>query len=265
MDLGLSGKRALVTGSSRGLGFAVAKELLAAGADVVICGRNADSLARAKAQLDATGAGTEQKVVTVTADINTPDGIDHVLTMADAHLSGIDILCMSTGGPAPGNFKDLDADAFTRSANDLIESLVRLIKGALPTMQASGWGRVLAVTSISAAQPVDNLILSNTMRAGIHGLMKSLANEYGPDGITFNCLMPGFTNTERMKSVLDASAKARGVSYAEAVAGITADVPMRRMGQPEDFAALAAFLASERAGYITGCSIPVDGGWIKGL
>lgn len=261
MDLGLKNKRALITGSSRGLGFAIAHELAAEGADVVICGRDAGSLSKAKAKLE-THRG---KVMAVTADISTPDGIDHVLTMADAVLSGIDILCMSTGGPPPGNFKDLDVEDFTRSANDLVESLVRLVRGVLPGMQESGWGRVMAVTSISAAQPVDNLILSNTMRAGITSLMKSLANEYGRDGITFNCLMPGYTHTERMQAVLEATAKAKNISYEEAQAGISTDVPMGRMGEPEEFAALAAFLASERASYITGTSIPVDGGWIKGI
>jgi len=261
MDLGLKKKRALITGASRGLGFAVANELAAEGADVVICGRDPGSLSKAKTQLEQYGG----KVMAVTADISTPDGIDHLLTMTDATLRGVDILCMSTGGPPPGLFKDLKAEAFTQSANNLLESLVRLIKGVIPGMQAEGWGRVMAVTSISAAQPVDNLILSNTMRAGITGLMKSLANEYGRYGITFNCLMPGYTETERMEHVLEGVVKARGVSLAEAKDTMSKDVPVGRMGQPQEFAALAAFLASERASYITGTSIPVDGGWIKGI
>ncbi len=261
MDLGLTGKNAIVTGSSQGLGFAVAEELAIEGANVLICGRTPETLAAAKARLDARGT----KIIAVTADINTPDGIDHVLTMADAALGPVDILCMSTGGPKAGLFKDLASEDFTASANDLIESLVRLIKGVLPGMQTSGFGRVLAVTSISAAQPVDNLILSNTMRAGITGLMKSLANEYGIDGITFNCLMPGFTETARMESVVQSAAKAQNIEYEQALAGAAKDVPMGRMGRPEEFAALAAFLASKRASYITGCAVPVDGGWIKGI
>lgn len=261
MDLGLEGKNALVTGSSRGLGFAVAEELAQEGAHLVICGRSEDAVNAATAKLEKHGG----KVVGVTADLNTPDGIDHVLTMADAALGNMDILCMSTGGPASGFFSDLAPEAFTASANDLIESLVRLIKGVLPGMQTAKWGRVMAVTSISAAQPVDNLILSNTMRAGITGMMKSLANEYGPDGITFNCLMPGFTETERMESVLRNSAEAQNVDYEDALKAAAASVPLRRLGKPEEFAALAAFLASERAAYMTGCSIPVDGGWIKGI
>ena len=178
MDLGLKGKTAIVTGSSRGLGFAVAEELAREGANVVICGRNSESVEAAKTKLKAYDC----KVLAVTADISTPDGIDHVLTMTDAALGQVDILCMSTGGPAAGNFADVEAADFTRSANDLLESLVQLIKGVLPGMEERKWGRVMAVTSISASQPVDNLILSNTMRAGITGLMKSLANEYGKHG-----------------------------------------------------------------------------------
>lgn len=261
MDLGLSGKNALVTGSSRGLGFAVAKELAQEGANVLICGRQSESVDKAKTKLLEYNV----KVVGVTADISTPDGIDHVLTMADAALGKVDILCMSTGGPPSGNFADVEPADFTRSANDLLESLVRLIKGVVPKMQTTNWGRVMAVTSISAAQPVDNLILSNTMRAGITGLMKSLANEYGKYGITFNCLMPGYTATERMEAVLQSVAATKNISYDQAIAEIATDVPAGRIGRPDEFAALATFLTSERAGYINGCSIPVDGGWIKGL
>lgn len=261
MDLGLKGKNAIITGSSQGLGFAVAEELAREGANVLICGRNDDTLEAAKTKLSEHGT----KVVGVTADISRPEGIDHVLTMADAALGHVDILCMSTGGPPSGNFADVTPEDFTRSANDLIESLVRLIKGVVPDMQERKWGRVLAVTSMSAAQPVDNLILSNTMRAGITGLMKSLANEYGRDGLTFNALMPGFTETGRMESVLRNAADAKGISYDAAKDAAMQDVPLKRVGQPEEFAALAAFLASERASYITGTSIPVDGGYIKGI
>ena len=261
MDFGLKGKNAVITGSSRGLGFAVAEELAREGAHVVICGRGDDSVETAKAKLKEYGG----KVIGVTADIDTPDGVDHVLTMADAALGGVDVLCMSTGGPPSGYFSELAPEAFTNSANNLIESLVRLIKGVVPGMQSKKWGRVMAVTSMSAAQPIDNLILSNTMRAGITGMMKTLANEYGPDGITFNCLMPGYTETERMDSLLRGAAEKQNVKYEEVLKAAAGSIPMGRLARPEEFAALAAFLASERASYITGCSIPVDGGWIKGI
>lgn len=258
MDLGLKGKRALVTGASTGLGFAVAKEYLAEGAQVVICARREEVLKKAETELSSIG-----KVHAVSADLNSPEGIDHVLTMADAHLGGVDVLCMSTGGPPSGTFETIEPEQYTRSANDLIESLVRLVKGVLPGMKAQGWGRVMAVTSVTQIEPISHLILSNVMRPGISGLMKSLSNEYAAKGITFNCLMPGITETGRLKSLVTIMAKEKGISYEEALASYAAPIPAGRIGQPEEFAALAAFLASERASYITGTSIPVDGGRIK--
>ncbi len=260
MDLGLSDKRALVTGSSQGLGYAIAAELLQEGAAVTICGRDAQRLKTAENRLSGKG-----RLYAVQADLNTPEGVEHVLTMADAHMGRVDVLCMSTGGPPPGTFATVKPEQFTEAANNLIESLVRLIKGVMPGMVERGWGRVMAVTSTSLKQPVDQLILSNTMRAGIGGLMKSLSNEHAKDGITFNCLMPGLTETERLSSLIEMTAQMKGVSYDAALANYVAPVPAGRVGRPEEFAALAAFLASERASYITGCNIPVDGGAIKGL
>ncbi len=258
MDLGLKNKRVLVTGSSSGLGFAVAKEYLREGAQVVICGRRENVLETAEAELSKLG-----KVNGVQADLNTPDGIDHVLTMADAHMGGVDVLCMSTGGPPSGTFETIAPEQYTQSANDLIESLVRLVKGVLPGMTEQGWGRIMAVTSVTQTEPIAHLILSNVMRPGISGLMKSLSNEYAAKGVTFNCLMPGITETDRLKSLVTKMADSKGISYEEALDSYAAPIPAGRIGQPEEFAALAAFLGSERAAYITGTSIPVDGGRIK--
>jgi len=258
MDLGLTQKRALVTGASQGLGYAVAEELLREGTEVVICARREDVLKQAVKTLGAIG-----DVHAVTADLNSPEGIDHVLTMADAHMGGIDVLCMSTGGPPSGTFETIEPEQYTQSANDLIESLVRLIKGALPGMRKQKWGRVMAVTSVTQIEPIAHLILSNVMRPGISGLMKSLSNEYAADGVTFNCLMPGITETERLTSLVAKMAEVKGMSYDDALASYAAPIPAGRIGQPKEFAALAAFLASERASYITGASIPVDGGRIK--
>lgn len=260
MDLGLGGKRALITGASAGLGFATAREYLQEGANVVICARREDVLDTAVSELSQIG-----EVNGVVADLNTPDGIDHLLTMADAHMGGVDILCMSTGGPPSGTFETIEPEQYTQAANDLIEGLVRLIKGVLPGMCERLWGRVMAVTSISLKQPVDNLILSNTMRAGIGGLMKSLSNEYAAQGVTFNCLMPGLTETERLQSLVVQMAELQNISVEDCMAKFAAPIPMGRLGQPEEFAALATFLGSERASYITGTNIPVDGGWIKGI
>ncbi len=258
MDLGLKGKRALVTGASSGLGFAVAKEYLQEGAEVVICSRSEEVLNAAVEILSSFG-----KVNGTVADLNTPDGIDHVLTMADAHMGGVDVLCMSTGGPPSGTFETIAPEQYTQAANDLIESVVRLVKGVLPGMTDQQWGRVMVVTSVTQIEPIPHLILSNVMRPGISGLMKSLSNEFAAKGITFNCLMPGITETGRLKSLVAQMAEEKGISYADAFASYAAPIPAGRIGQPEEFAALAAFLASERASYITGTSIPVDGGRIK--
>lgn len=258
MDLGLKGKRALVTGASSGLGFAVAKEYLREGAEVVICARRQEVLEKAITELSKFG-----KINGTVADLNTPDAIDHVLTMADAHMGGVDVLCMSTGGPPSGTFETIAPEQYTQAANDLIESLVRLVKGVLPGMTAQNWGRVMVVTSVTQIEPIPHLILSNVMRPGISGLMKSLSNEYAAKGVTFNCLMPGITETDRLKSLVTQMAENKGISYDEALASYAAPIPAGRIGQPEEFAALAAFLGSERASYITGTSIPVDGGRIK--
>jgi len=258
MDLGLKDKRALVTGASSGLGFAVAKEYLQEGAKVVICARREVVLEKAESELSKIG-----KVHAVVADLNSPEGIDHVLTMADAHMGGVDVMCMSTGGPPSGTFETIAPEQYTQAANDLIESLVRLVKGVLPGMTKQGWGRIIAVTSVTQTEPIPHLILSNIMRPGIAGLMKSLSNEYAAKGVTFNCLMPGITETNRLKSLVAKMAEDKNISYDEALAGYSTSIPAGRIGQPEEFAALAAFLGSERASYITGTSIPVDGGRIK--
>jgi len=258
MDLGLKGKRVLVTGASSGLGFAVAKEYLTEGAEVVICARREDVLEQAVTELSKLG-----KINGTIADLNTPDGIDHVLTMADAHMGGVDVLCMSTGGPPSGTFETIAPEQYTQAANDLIESVVRLVKGVLPGMTAQNWGRIMVVTSVTQIEPIPHLILSNVMRPGISGLMKSLSNEYASKGVTFNCLMPGITETDRLKSLVAQMAEDKGIGYDEALASYAAPIPAGRIGQPEEFAALAAFLGSERASYITGTSIPVDGGRIK--
>ena len=180
-------------------------------------------------------------------------------------MGGVDILCMSTGGPPSGSFETIEPEQYTQAANDLIESLVRLVKGVLPGMTARQWGRVMAVTSVSLKEPIPNLILSNTMRAGIAGLMKTLSNEYASQGVTFNCLMPGLTATDRLNSLVQTMADNSEISFEDAMKAYVAPVPAGRIGRPEEFAALAVFLGSERASYITGTNIPVDGGRIRGI
>jgi 3-oxoacyl-[acyl-carrier protein] reductase len=244
MDLGLSNKRALVTGASRGLGKAVAAALRAEGASVAICARD---LARVEAAAKEIGA------VGFAADLSAPDGADVALRHANQKLGGIDILVINTGGPPAGTFDGVSDEAWRRAFEGLWMSSVQLIRGCLPGMRQRRFGRILIVTSISAREPLANLTISNALRPGLHGLINSLSREVAADGITLNALMPGYTLTERIREIgVDTDAIAK-------------DIPAGRMGRPEEFAALAAFLASEQAGYICGQAIAVDGGYLRSI
>lgn len=253
MDLGLAGKNALIGASSQGLGFACAMELAREGVNVLICGRSEGPLKEAHAAIDAAGPG---KVVSVVADLSEEDGQQMVLQAAHKGLGTVDILITNTGGPPPGPFESHEPEAWDAAYRLLLKSAVALINGVLPDMKAQKWGRIIAITSQAVKQPVDGLILSNSVRASVVGLCRTLANELGPHNITVNNLMPGFTRTERLKKLTGGSGD---FSHFEK------DIPLGRVGEPEEFAGAAAFLASERASYITGVSIPVDGGWIRGL
>ena len=177
----------------------------------------------------------------------------------------IDILLTNSGGPPAGPFESLDAEAWEKAGRLVLTSVVDFCRAVLPGMKQRKWGRILNVTSIAAKQPVDNLMLSNSLRAAVIGFARTLANETAAFGVTVNNLIPGFTRTERMVELSEVTAKKDGITAEQALARFTASVPMGRMGEPKEFAALAAFLASERAGYITGQSMAVDGGWIRAL
>lgn len=258
MDLGLSGKVALVGGSSRGLGRAVATELAAEGADVVICARGEEALEEARAEIEAETGGS---VAAVAADLSTTEGIDAVVEGARRAFGPVDILCTNTGGPPAGSFEAHDIETWRSAERLLLESVVELVRRVLPNMKDRGWGRIVTITSIAVKQPVQNLILSNSMRAAVTGLARTLANEVAPRGVTVNNVMPGYTHTARLEELAGAS----GEDDDDAFERWTREIPMGRIGQPRELAALVAFLASERAGYITGTSIPVDGGWIRSL
>ena len=262
MDLGLGGKVALVGGSSSGLGLAVATELAAEGASVVLCARNAGRLAQAAAGIRAA---SNVDVLEIAADLSDRDAAERVAARAIEAFGRVDILVNNTGGPPAGAFDAHDADTWERAYRLLLESVVTMTRSVVPGMRARRWGRVINITSIAVKQPVDNLILSNSMRAAVTGFARTLANETGPFGVTVNNLIPGFTRTERRVELSDVTARKEGITPEEALNRYTASVPMGRMGEPREFAALAAFLASERAGYITGQSMAVDGGWIRAL
>ncbi len=253
MDLGLKGKRALVLASSKGLGKAVATELAQEGADVMLNARNQEELERTAGGIKIL---TGKEVPFVVGNVSIPEERQHILEEALDHFGQVDILVTNSGGPPLGLFEQHQVSEWEKAYKLLLESAVGLIKGVLPGMKEQEWGRIIAVTSQAVKQPVDGLILSNSVRAAVLGLVKTLANELGAYNITVNNVMPGYTQTKRLESLM-----AKNPDFEEAIQ----EVPLGRVGQPREFAAAVAFLASERASYITGVSLPVDGGWIKGI
>jgi len=262
MDLGLRGRVAVIAAGSKGLGKAVAEELAAEGVLLVLCARGEESL-RATAEGIRKRFGA--KVYTTQADVGKPGEPDRVILEAMAQFGKVDILLTNSGGPPAGPFEAHTAEAWDNAYRLVLASVVEFCRAALPGMKERKWGRILNVTSIAAKQPVDNLMLSNSIRAGVIGFARTLANEVASYGVTVNNLIPGFTRTDRMVELAEVTSKKEGISVEEAERRFTAQIPMGRMAEPREFAALAAFLASERASYITAQSIAVDGGWIRGL
>lgn len=262
MDLGLKNRTAVVCAASRGLGFAAAQELAAEGARVLICARGDERLQAAR---QAIIAETKADVRAVAADLATMEGVDAVASAAEEVFGGVDILVTNTGGPPSGPFEKFGWDVWQHHVNNLIRGTVELTRRVLPGMRERRWGRLLNVTSITVKQPVDGLILSNSLRAAVTGFARTLANEVARDGVTVNCIIPGFTKTERVEQLAKANAEREGLSVAQVHARTEAQIPMGRIGEPREFGALAAFLVSERASYITGQSVAVDGGWIRAL
>lgn len=262
MDLGLRGRVALVTAASRGLGRAIAEELSAEGASLVICARNVEQLEKARAGISAR---TNTPVMALQADVSNPRDVTMIIQKALDEFQRIDILVTNAGGPPAGPFESHGAEAWDAAYRLTLASVLNLCRGVLPGMKERRWGRILNVTSIAAKQPVDNLILSNSLRAAVHGFARTLANEVAPFGITVNNLLPGYTRTERVEELAAAGAKQGGTTPDAIRAKWEGQIPMGRLGEPKEFAALAAFLASDRASYITAQSVAVDGGWIRAL
>lgn len=258
MNLGLEGKVALVCGASRGLGRAIAGELAAEGATLAVCSRDAERLGAAAAELGPD-------VLAVPADLAGAGEPTRVVEATVARFGRLDVLVANTGGPPAGSHDTLTLEDWDRATALLLRSTVELTGAALPGMKERGWGRVLVVTSVAVKQPVDNLILSNSLRAAVTGYAKTLSREVAAQGITVNTILPGYTATERVTDLNRANAEREGVEPEEIQARLEASIAMGRLAEPEEFAALAAFLASERASYITGAALAVDGGWLRGL
>ncbi|MGA0878139.1 MAG: SDR family oxidoreductase [Ilumatobacteraceae bacterium] len=250
MDLGLRGRKALVTGASSGLGLATAKALAAEGVDVTLVARSAEKLSVAASSI-STSSGT--RVFAIAADVSDPGAVARMVDEASTAMGAIDILIANAGGPPPGNFASTPFDAY-RSALELnLLSTVAMCQAVVPGMQERQWGRIVAITSSSVREPIDRLILSNTARAGVTGFLKTVAREVAAHGITVNSLQPGLHLTDRLSAI-----------YSDPAA-LAASVPAGKLGDPDDFGRVAAFLCSEHCKFITGSAIPLDGGALHGL
>jgi 3-oxoacyl-[acyl-carrier protein] reductase len=262
MDLGLKDKVALVAAASRGLGKAVAREFAREGAHVAICARGEDTLRATALEI---AVHTWGEVFPIVADVTRPEDIQRLVSAVKEHFGQIDILVNNAGGPPTGTFMDFDDEAWEVALRLNLMSTIRLCRAVLPGMRARRWGRIVNMTSASVKQPIDGLILSSAARSGVVGMAKTLANECAAEGITVNNVCPGYTLTDRVKSLAEERAAKEGKTVREVVDDYAADIPAHRLGRPEELAALVVFLASERAAYITGTTIQVDGGYVRSL
>jgi 3-oxoacyl-[acyl-carrier protein] reductase len=248
VDLGIAGKRAAVAAASQGLGFATAEALAREGVHVAICGRRREAIEDAAKRVG-------HDTVPIVADVGTVDGARAFVQDAADALGAIDILVTNAGGPPPGTFASIDVEAYTAAFDLNCRSAIAMCKDAIPAMQAEGWGRVVAITSIAVRQPIATLILSNTARAGLTAFLKTVAREVAGDGVTVNSLQPGLHATERLNAL-------HGPGGGDAAAS---GIPAGTFGDPADFGAFAAFLCSQHAKFVTGTAIALDGGAYAGL
>jgi 3-oxoacyl-[acyl-carrier protein] reductase len=244
VNLGIAGRTALVTGASAGLGKAIAAALSAEGVRVAVCSRD-------QGRIDAAGREVGA-ALSIACNVSEPGASRRLVTEVETRLGSLDVLVLNTGGPPKGLFSEVSDAQWQDAFQSLWMSAVEAMQAALPGMRQRRWGRILLVTSVAAKEPMAALTLSNGLRAGLLGLAKSLSDEVAADGVTVNCLLPGYTDTERLRQLQVPAEK------------MLAGVPAKRVGRPEEFAALAAFLASEHAGYVTGQAVAADGGWLRG-
>jgi 3-oxoacyl-[acyl-carrier protein] reductase len=261
MDFGIRGKVALVCGASKGIAYAAAEELAREGCSLAICSRDAIAIGAAATRLQALGV----PVLSIVADLATTEGIETVVRETHARFGHVDILIANTGGPPTGPAMEHDWAAWTRASELLLRSAVELTRAFVPGMRERKWGRVISITSKAVKEPVPALVLSNSLRAAVTGYLRTLANEVARDGVTVNTLLPGFTATERLEQLAEANSLRTGATRESVYDGWIAQTPAGRLGRAEELGATIAFLASDRAGFITGQAILVDGGAVNTL
>jgi 3-oxoacyl-[acyl-carrier protein] reductase len=262
MDFQIKEKIALVTAASRGLGRGCAEQLAAEKCRLAICSRNADEIKQAAGEISAA---TETEVIGFSADMSKADDIGRLLDEVRQALGEPDILVTNAGGPPPGTFASTALEEYEKAFNLTLMSAVNLIHGVAPSMKAKGWGRIIAITSISVKQPIGTLLLSNMARAGLTGFLKTISTELAPHGITVNALLPGIHKTSRIDQLAQHRAEQENRSPSEIIQEMMAANPTHTIGDPSDFGAAAAFLASQQAQFITGQNLLLDGGNYSGL
>jgi 3-oxoacyl-[acyl-carrier protein] reductase len=262
MDSGLKDKLVLITASSTGIGKAVAELFAQEGCKVAICSRSKDNLlATAKEIKDKYSIEPFWSV----CDLNKQKDIENTFSAVTRQFGSIDILVNNCGGPAPGLFQQLEEEDWNAAYEQVLLSVIRFSKLVLPGMMANNWGRIINLTSISVKQPIDNLVLSNSLRAGVTGFSKSLSNEIAKFNITVNNVAPGMTLTRRLYELAVVEAKEKGKSHEEVLVEMAKRIPLNRLGRPEEIASVVVFLASKQASYVNGTTIQVDGGYIKSV
>lgn len=262
MDLGLKDKVAIVAGASKGLGRAVAESLAAEGCKLAVCSRREESIEATAGEI-ASEFGVE--VLPLAVDLSQAGAGERFVDATLERFGGLDVLVTNNGGPPAGTFADFGREDWLKAVELTLLPALDMVRQALPSLAQSGQGRIINMTSISVKQPIANLMLSNSIRSAVTGWAKTLAGEVGPKGITVNNVLPGYIQTERVGQILEHRAASGGISLEETMAAVTDSIPLGRLGQPKEFGDLVAFLASARAGYITGANYWIDGGLFQGM
>ena len=262
MDLGLKGRGVIVAASSEGIGRATAEAFAKEGAQVAMCARTEKTLREAADQIRAA---TAAEIYAEPLDVTDGPAVGRYVEQVAKRFGRIDVCVANAGGPAAKNFLSVATDEWRKAIDTNFMSVVHLAKAVIPYMQRHRWGRIITITSVSVKQPIPDLVMSNSVRAGVVGLVKSLANEFGKDGILVNNVAPGYTATERLKELAGVRSLAAGTSPDKIYETWAADTPVRRLGQPQEIADVIVWLASERASYVTGQTVLADGGIYRGL